>query len=344
VSYYLNAWLKRSSVLQSTTFDPRFSVVFRATPADVIRLTAGQSNGIPDPSILFGPAQFNTTPTNITGRAIAPLLIGVGSASNPNLQPEVSKDLELAYGHRFKADSIIQLDFYESFEKNRIFGASASVLALGLQNNPVYLANLNAYCTQVALLYQGGLPAGTSCSAGFLGVSAQVNASSARFQGLEVTGRQRLNPHLYVDYSYDIQSGVYLGVPDSILQKNPTIINGSQINNLPLHSASASVDFASLKGFEIRFDNYYVGANNPYGRQSFFYTNALISQDVGKHTTLNVGVQNVFNQASSVVSANGLAPFVATNQFFPFSQNRQEGFGTTGLLPTQYTASVALHF
>jgi outer membrane receptor protein involved in Fe transport len=342
VAYYLNAWLKHSTVTQGTYFDPRLSVVFRVTPSDVIRLTGGRSTGIPDPSLLYGSPNLNTTIQNISHVNAPPLLTSIGSVSNAGLQPETSNDLELAIGHRFKADSLIQLDFYESFEKNKIFSGLVPIqsITLGGQAQAIYAAYQSQYIAQFCkILNQNPC---TVTPAAF-GVSTNFNAASARFQGIELTGRQRLNPNFYADYSYDVQSGVYLGVPDSLLKSQATVINGSQINGLVLHKGSVGLDFSDHRGFEARIDTNFVGAGNGYGRPAFWYSNAYIKQDIGKFTTLNFGVQNLFNQASSIVSAVGIAPFVATNQFHPYSQDRQENFGTTGLLPAQYTASMTFH-
>jgi hypothetical protein len=47
LSIYLNAWLKRSTVTQKQTFDPRLSFVYKVTPSDVVRLTGGRSDAAP---------------------------------------------------------------------------------------------------------------------------------------------------------------------------------------------------------------------------------------------------------------------------------------------------------
>lgn len=346
VSFYLNAWLKQSTVTDGTYFDPRLSAVFRVTPSDVIRLTGGTSTGVPDPSLLFGPPNFNTTIQNISHVNPPPMLTSVGSTTNAGLLPEQANDLELAIGHRFKADSIIQLDFYETFERNKIFSGIAPVTSITLDpaSQQIYNFYEPKYIAQFCLILQQNPCTVTPAD---IGVLTNFNAASARFQGLELTGRQRLNPNLYADYTYDIQSGAYLGVPDAILMKQPTIINGAQINGLPLRSGSVGLDLSSQRGFEMRVDNIYVGDNNPYGRPAFWYSNGYISQQLGKITKLNIGVQNIFNQASSSVQAYGIAPYVATNAFNASLANSyayQSGNATFGLLPTTYTASLTFTF
>ncbi|HEY4440388.1 MAG TPA: TonB-dependent receptor [Candidatus Elarobacter sp.] len=345
-SAYLNAWMKRSTVTQKTTFDPRLSFVFRTSPSDVIRFTGGRSDGDPSPTLTQATPNLNTTYQNITNPPRPPSLTSVGSTSNAGLQPESSNDFELAFGHRFREDSIIQIDVYESFEKNRIFSGRLPATVLGPNGIPPYL--LAAYLHQIQLAYPNLAfgPGVGQIGPQDLGVSTSFNAASARFQGLELTGRARFNRNFFVDYSYDIQSAVLLGVPDFILTKNPTVTNGMQIPYLPLHKASVGFDFNTLRGFQARLDTYFLGENNGFGRGQFFYGNLGVSQDLGKHTTINVGVLNCFNSGSSTVNALGIAPFVAENQYWsdPNAIAQAANIGTTqnGILPIQYTVSLTL--
>lgn len=345
-SAYMNAWLKHSTVTDKTTFDPRVSLVFRTSPSDVLRFTGGRSDGEPSPTLTQATPNLNTTYQNITNPPRPPGLTSIGSTSNPNLQPESSNDLELAFGHRFKDDTIIQLDVYESFEKNRIFSGRLPATVLGPNGIPSYL--LNAYLHQIQLAYPN-LTFGTGpgqIGPQDLGVSTSFNAASARMQGLELSGRYRFNRNFFADYTYDIQSAVYLAVPDFILQKNPTVTNGQQLAYLPLHKASFGLDFNTLRGFQARLDTYYLGENNGFGCGPFFYSNLGISQDVSKHATVNLGILNVFNNAASTVNALGIAPFVGENQYGTDANAIQQAanLGTTqnGILPFMFTASLTL--
>jgi outer membrane receptor protein involved in Fe transport len=346
-SAYLNAWLKHSTVTSKTTFDPRLSLVFRTSPSDVLRLTGGRSDGEPSPTLTAALPNLNTTYQSITNPPRPPGLTSVGSSSNPNLQPESSTDLELAFGHRFKDDTIIQLDVYSSFEKNRIFsGRLPASSVLGPNGIPPFL--LAAYLHQIQLAYPNLAfgPGPGQIGPQDLAVSTNFNAASARFQGIELSGRYRWNRRFFADYTYDVQSAVYLAVPDSILLKNPLVTNGQQLANLPLHKASVGLDFNTLHGFQARLDTYFLGENNGFGRGQFFYSNLGISQDVSKHATVNLGVLNLFNSSTSTVNALGVAPFVAENRFSSDANGLQQaanlGLTQNGLLPFMFTASLTL--
>ena len=334
-SVYLNGWLKHSSVTGKTTFDPRLSVVFRSTPSDVFRLTGGRSDGEPSPNLTSGAPSLNTTPTNITFKCGG--ITSVGSTANSTLQPEQSNDLEFGYGHRFGNDSVIQIDFYSASEKNRIFGGSLPVSVLGAGAIPSDL--LAAYNLRYGQFCGGAVPTLAN-----LAVTTNYNAATARFKGVELSGRARLNRAFYADYSYNIQSGVYNDLPDTILKRNVFDINGAQIQGLPLHKGSIGLDYSSRQSTEIRLDTIFLGDNNPYTRPAFNYSNASLSQRFGKNTVVNVGILNVFNQVHSQYYTYGNAPFIAENRFGTdatgLDQASNQGVQQAGLLPTTVTVSL----
>lgn len=334
LSIYLNAWLKRSTVTQKQTFDPRLSFVYRLSPTDVVRLTGGRSDAAPAPDLLSGPTTLNTTPSNITPQCTGGQLTTVGNSSNKSLIQESSTDYEVGYGHRFSGDNVINIDGYFSYEKNRIFRGTVPVTDAGVTIPPSllsqYFARIIGFCGSA-----------NQATIGNLGVSARFNAASTRYQGIELSGRYRANRNLYFDYSYNVQSAADLGVPDSILKRSVNTINGSQISGVALHKGSLGLDIQNGHGFEGRIDSYYQGQYNPYNRDPFFYANASLSQTVAKNTTLNVGVLNLFNSIASTVLAVGAGPFVAENRFGRDANIFQQQTAQTGLLPITATVSIS---
>ena len=336
-SAYLNAWLKRSSVTQKQTLDPRLSLLYHVTSQDVVRLTGGRSDGAPAPDNVNGPLSLNQSPANLT-----PICGGqtrVGSSANPALQPESSIDYELGYGHRFAGDNVVNVDGYFSFEKNRIF--RGVVPASSVPGVIIPASLLSQYFSRIAGFC--GTPL-SSLSYANLAYTAPFNAANTRYQGVEISGRYRLNPRLFLDYTYDTQSAVDLGLPDSLLKSNPTLIPGKQIQGVQLHKASAGLDYQSLQGFEARVDSYYVGEYNSYNRLPFFYANATLSQRAGRGTTLNVGVLNLFNSNVSTFNSTGDTPFIAENRFGTdqnaTQQNANLGIQNSALLPITAVFSI----
>ncbi len=333
LSIYLNAWLKRSTVTQKQTFDPRLSFVYRLTPSDVVRLTGGRSDAAPAPDLLSGPVTPNRTPSNITPQCTGGQLTTVGNSSNPNLIQESSTDYEVGYGHRFNGDNVVNIDGYFSFEKNRIFRDQIPVTSLPFVLPPdllaQYLARIASFC--------GSSAQATLANLGYL---ARYNAASTRYQGIELTGRYRANRNMYFDYSYNVQSAADLGVPDFILARAVNTINGSQIQGVALHKGSLGLDIQNGRGFEGRIDSYYQGEYNAYNRTPFFYANASLSQQVTKNTTLNIGVLNLFNSIASTLYTTGVGPYVAENKFGTDANIYQQQTGQTGLLPITATLSI----
>lgn len=306
LSIFLNAWLKRSTVTNKQTFDPRLSFVYRVTPSDVVRLTGGRSDAAPAPDLLSGPTVLNTTPSNITPQC-GSQLTQVGNSSNPNLIQESTTDYELGYGHRFNGDNVVNIDGYFSFEKNRIFRGVIPVSSVGGVIPPDLLAQYFARVAKFCPSAPGTLAE--------LGYGARFNAASTRFQGIELSGRYRLNHNAYLDYSYDVQSAANLGLPDSILSKNVTLDNGRQIQGVALHKASLGIDVQNAHGFEARIDSYYQGEYNAYNRIPFFYANASLKQQITKNTAFNIGVLNLFDSVSSTINSSGVGPYIAENSF-----------------------------
>ena len=55
-------------------------------------------------------------------------------------------------------------------------------------------------------------------------------------------GRQRFAKIAYIDFGYYIESSTKTGISDLILASNPTVVNGAQLPNIPLHQATISLD------------------------------------------------------------------------------------------------------
>ena len=334
LSIYLNAWLKRDSVTQKQTLDPRLSFVLHATDRDVIRLTGGRSDGQPAPELLNG-FSFNTD-YGQNGNPNCGGLSSVGGIPNPNLSPETSYDYELGYGHRFGGDNVINAAAYYAFEKNRIFGADFPAtnfpnVTIPTSLLPVILNRINSFC-------------GGNATIANLSYSQSINAASTRYQGLEINGRFRLSHQLFVDYTGDIQSAVNLNTNPLILQNNVTLVDGSQLQGVPLQKYSAGLDFANRSGFEARVDGYYVGYYNGYNRDPFFYANASLTKTFKTGTSINIGVQNLFDSQASILTVAGKAPFKGENQYGSdtnaIQQQSSQGFLQTGLLPTTAVLSI----
>ena len=335
LSVFLNAWVKRSSVTDKTTFDPRATVQFRPTHEDVVQLTYGRSDGAPSPKLkLAGAAEASDPGASLTS-VLCTGYNDVTSAGDPNLQAETADDFEVGYGHRFNQDSNVQLNGYVTSVGNQLFSASEPLLQYGLGNVSFVPGALATYLNRLQTQCPGaGITAANVYN--YLSVSTTYNAAHALARGLEFSGRQRFAHIAYIDYGYYVQSSTQSGITDPILVSNPTVVNGAQISAIPLHQASLSLDVAPGP-WEFRLDNYYVGNNNPLNRPAYWHSNAFVSRNLGHGTLVTLGGTNIFNNAVQDYGYIGLGTAAITNAASASSPTPSERFG---LAPAQLTLTL----
>ncbi len=334
-AFYLNAWVKHSSVTNQTTFDPRATLQIRPTRNDVIAFTYGRSDGAPSPQLKLQGTAIAADPGSSLTSVSCNGYNDVTSAGNPNLQSEAANDFELGFGHRFNGDSNIQLTGYVTSVKNQLFAASQPLLEYGINNVVFAPGALQTYLTRLQSQCPGDNITAASLPQ-YLSVSTTYNAASALARGIEITGRQRFAKIAYIDYGYYIESSTKDGISDEILASNPTVVNGAQLAGIPLHQATISLDVAPGR-WEFRIDNYYTEFNNGLNRPSYWTTNAFLSRSFGKGTLISLGGTNLFNQAVQYYGFIGYGTAPITNPVSGDSPAPSEEFG---LAPAQLTLTL----
>jgi outer membrane receptor protein involved in Fe transport len=311
-SVFGNFWVKNDTTIGDTNFDPRLSLVFRPESADVFRVTFGHSTGDPAAELkAAGPPSINVNPTSINPTCTPYNQIGTGG--NPGIEPERANDYEVGYAHRFSGDSSIQLNLYYTGVQNQLFQASEPLSQFG--SVPISPTLLQEIANRIGSVCSGVNPADPATVLPFLSIGTTFNAASAVSKGIEFSGRQRMTRHLYFDYSYDLQSVVQNGINVGILSSNPFIINGAQVEGIPINQGTVGLDYAN-RGLEVRMDGYIVGSNNPSERPGYNTWNGFVSQALKRNLAVNVGVQNIFNQAWQRYGYFGHAPLIPENQYF----------------------------
>lgn len=344
LSFYSNVWLKSSSVTRGSSIDPRLSIVYRLTNADVIRVAGAKSEGDPDPTLASG--NLNTTPANINAPCGAyqayqkaggtgpynGATTNVGQVGNTSLSPERATDLEFAYGHRFSGDSQINVDLYDTNETNQIFNATVPALPGQI---PAYL--LTQYYQQISNLCGIANP-----QLAFLSLTQASNQSAARFRGVEISGRARVTRGLFVDYGYDIQSAVQLGVPNSLLKTNPYVINGAQILLIPLHKYSMGLDWTTRGGLETRIDAEHLDNYNGLNRPGYYDANGFVKFRAPRGVTFTLGVYNIFNTDSQIYDYIGAGSYWAENALVTQAANafQENNVKLRGLTPRSVDFSI----
>lgn len=332
LSFFADASVQNSKDTGFTSFNPRFSVVFRPTIEDVLRLTTGRSTSEPDPSLIYGP--FSYTAVQSYNPACSTTLNSIGSGSSPLVKPETANDVELAYGHRFSQNVLFQGDVYNSRELNPLVGGvfPLSVVppgqALSAAQLQQYLDKLNGPC-------------GGGYSAANLGITTTFNAGSATYRGIALNTTIGLVRNVKAELNYDVESAAFYGIPDSILKNNVTVINGGQVAGIPLHTGSVGFAYANPSGFATRIDGYYVGPNNGFNRGAYMYANANVARTVGP-VTVNFGMYNLFNSSAQEYGYVGQGLFIPENAFGHDVNSFQQGTEQFGLPYKQFTLSFTL--
>ncbi|MBV8343533.1 MAG: TonB-dependent receptor [Candidatus Eremiobacteraeota bacterium] len=302
-------WIQRSLDTSSTHFDPRLSFIFRPDPSDVIRLTGGRSYSEPDPSLIafappvYGaPSSINCPPTT-TGTGA---LVSIASVANPLLQPETAEDLELAYGHRFNATTNIQADVYQSWESQALLNGNVSIVGFpGITVPQDYIDK--------ALQRLSSCP-GLNPTEKNLAFSTTYNAAGARYRGIVLSTNVGITRNVGFNAAFDVQSASYVGIPQDILIANTDLLDGGQIAKVPLRQGTAGIYYQDNLGIGARLDATYIGNNNTWNRNAFWFANASVSKASGP-VTINLGVYNLFNSVAQQYGYIGYGLYQPQNYY-----------------------------
>ena len=302
-------WVQRSLDTSSTHFDPRVTLMYRPDSADVVRLTGGRSYSEPDPSLIafappiYGaPSSINCPPeTNGTGS-----LVSIASVANPQLQPESADDLELAYGHRFNASTNVQADVYQSLESQALLSGNVPIVGFPGITVP------EDYITK-ALQRLDSCP-GLHPTVRNLAFSTTYNAAAGRYRGIVLSGNTGITRNVSFNASFDVQSAAYLGVPQDILIANTNLLDGGQIYGVPLRQGTAGLAYSDNDGWGARFDATYIGGNNSWNRNPFWFANASMTKSNGP-VSLTLGVYNLFNSVAQQYGLIGEGVYVPQNYY-----------------------------
>src|SRR5476649_97392 len=318
LSIVLNAWEKHASVTNTTSLDPRLSLVFHPTFNDVIRFSAARVDDAPDTALINGAVSFSdpgSTNINCSGTT------GVGVVPSTGLVNETGNDLELSFGHRFRGNSQNQVNVYSTNIRNQLIGTSELLSSVPqFETNPLFAGNLAgpagylAKFNKCAQFITNPLTTGAQLAA-ITTVNSTLNAAQGQYQGVEVTGRLQAGRQLYFDYSYDIQSARFLGLSDATLLRSANTINGNQRIGIPLHKASLGLDYNAGHNLEFRMDGFWIANNNGYNRPAYTFFNGAITKRM-RDTLLNFGVQNIFNSATQDYGLIGDGAFLPYNPVF----------------------------
>lgn len=334
-------WVQRSLDTSSTHFDPRVTLMYRPDNADVVRLTGGRSYSEPDPSLIaFAPPIYGA-PSSINCPAEtngAGSLVPIASVANPQLQPETADDLELAYGHRFNATTNVQADVYQSLESQALLSGNVTIVGFpGITVPENYI--------EKALHRLDACP-GLHPTVQNLAFATTYNAAAGRYRGIVLSANTGITRNVTFNASFDVQSAAYLGIPQDILIANTNLLDGGQIYGVPLRQGNAGFAYSDNDGWGARFDATYIGANNSWNRNPFWFANASMTKTNGP-VSLTLGVYNLFNSVAQQYGLIGEGVYVPQNYYGLAAQGGptsaiQQGTEQYGLPFRSYWMSVKI--
>jgi outer membrane receptor for ferrienterochelin and colicin len=332
ISYFMNAWVKHS-LLGGNSFDPRLSIVYQPTSANVFRLTGGGSSADPAPIAVTLTGSGGINPGNCK-------TFGIGTVPSAGEQPEKAHDLEASFAHRWIDDTTSQVTLYDTNEINTIFeGSAPAANYLNVINTfgPNYLQGVYNRIESICPNFAPPNPPPTIAD---LTVSTNLNLATARARGMELAQRLRVNPHLFFDGYFDAQSTTIFDAPTFLLQDNPTLIPGSQLPKIPLHKWGVNGDFSTPYGMDLYMDYTHYDSNNDLNRPAYGIADISLTQQLKGGTSFNIGISNVFNQYVDTYGRIGLGVFVPENQFGTDTSGLAQGSERFGLSPAALSVTV----
>jgi hypothetical protein len=307
LSAYFDATDKHASATDTTSVDPRLSLVYAIGNGNVVRASAGATTTQPSGNELDQPFVPSNPGGAGGGASINCSANSIGSAPSTVLKPERGVDEELSYGHRFGGDSHIQLTVYNDNIYDKLFSTAIPLSESGTGFiNPTYLAEATAAIASVC--------GGTANALVTEQVTGTFNVGQLRARGAMVTGRQRLARRTFVDYDWTLDSTALISAPLALLQANVTLVPGAQLAHLPLHTFVGALDQIVGRSIDLRYTVHTFSGGNTKSLPAYNYSDLRASVPVGRGL-FSATVTNLFNQWGSIQGLRNVGVPLALNQY-----------------------------
>jgi hypothetical protein len=291
LSLFANLALTQASATHSSALDPRLSVLYqRPASRDVLRLSTGATTTQPSGDELgqpFVPQQLSSAGGG--GGIKCGALNSIGSVPSSALHPERGVDEEVAYAHGFGGDGYVQATLYNVNVLDKLY---KTIVPLGSTGggfvDPAFLAQ------QTQLIANA---CGAAVASSLVGVTGTYNVGRLRAEGITLAGRLRLDRRTAVDYDWTLDSTTIVSVPTPLLQSNFTLVPGSQLPGLPLHTLDVGIDRLVGPALDVRYTLHGVADNNTKRLPAYTYSDLRFSVPVSRGT-LTLEIDNLFNQYS----------------------------------------------
>jgi hypothetical protein len=328
LSAFGDAYLRHASATDTTSLDPRASLVYDLTRHDIVRVSSGATT--------TGPAG------NQLGQPFVPALLGgagggsaiscgslnvIGSAPSSVLHPERGVDEEAAYGHSYGLDSQVELTAYNVNVFDKLYALSLPLSETGTSFiNPAFLAAQEAAVSAKC---------GSSAAPGLLGLSGTFNIGELRARGTELTGRHRFDRRTFFDYAWTTDSTGIVSLPASYLRSNLTLVPGAQIPRVPLHTLDGALDH-TFGPVDVRYTYHWISDNNTKALPAYDYSDLRIAVPLGPGE-FSIAIDNLLNQDAFIEGLRYEGVPLALNSYAtPSSYAQYTGAAATELFGLPY--------
>ncbi len=307
LTIFADAFLRHASATDTTSLDPRASVVYAPGRREALRFSAGATTTEPAGNQLGQPFVGTVLGGAGGGSAITcGGLNAIGSVPSSALHPERGVDEELAYARTFGADSQAQVSLYDTHIYDKLYATLVPLSATGSSFvDPAFLAQ------QLAAV---AAKCGSSAAPSLLGVTGTFNVGALEARGVTLSGRQRFDRRTFLDYDWTTDSTFLVSAPAPLLKSNTTLIPGSQLPRLPLHNYDLALDRLVGRGVDLRYTFHGVSANNTKALPAYGYSDLRLALRSGSGL-LSVAVDNLFDQYADIRGLRYEGVPLALNQY-----------------------------
>jgi len=166
-------------------------------------------------------------------------------------------------------------------------------------------------------------------------LSGTFNIGQLRARGTTVAGRHRFDRRTFLDYDWTTDSTAIVSLPATYLASNLTLVPGSQIPRLPLHTLDGALD-RSIGTVDVRYTVHWVSANNTKALPAYDYSDLRIAVPFGPGE-FSLAIDNLFNQNAFIEGLRYEGVPLALNSYAsPSSYAQYTGAAATELFGLPY--------
>jgi hypothetical protein len=203
----------------------------------------------------------------------------------------------------------VQLSLYDVAIHDKLYSTIVPLSQSGTSFiDPAYLAQMT---TEIDATCGAGAD-------GLLGATGTFNVGTLRARGILLSGRQRFDRRTFLDYDWSTDSTVLLDAPVALLKANLSLVPGSQLPHLPLHTLDLALDRLVGGDLDVRFGYHWVSSGNTKDLPAYSSSDLRVSKPLGRGT-FTVAIDNLFNQWAFIQGLRYEGAPLALNGYAPAS-------------------------